>query len=162
MTGDVALRVREALAHCGEAGIRVVMVTGDYGLTARAIAEHLALPVERVVSGTELDRMSPDTLRAMLAAVRTKMGRCADRDPGTDVMTMRDLRGPRREISGWRVRSEIDNKHSVTYFMGVVRVGTAVAQVGFVPSGHAALAPGDFVRLLDRAAERLRWLPRPG
>jgi P-type Ca2+ transporter type 2C len=59
--------VREALAHCGEAGIRVVMVTGDYGLTARAIAEHVALPVERVVSGTELDRMSPDSLRAMLA-----------------------------------------------------------------------------------------------
>lgn len=100
--------------------------------------------------------------RAMLAGVRTKMGRCPDRDPGTDVTSIRDLRGPHREISGWRVRSELDNKHSVTYFMGVVRVGTAVAQVGFVPSGDAVLAPGDFVRLLDRTAERLRWLPRPG
>jgi len=59
--------VREALAQCQQAGIRVVMVTGDYGLTAQAIARSLGLPVEKVVSGAELDHLTPDTLRALLA-----------------------------------------------------------------------------------------------
>ncbi|MEE8334448.1 MAG: cation-transporting P-type ATPase [Alphaproteobacteria bacterium] len=37
------LDVRDALAQCRAAGIRVVMVTGDHGLTARAIARDVGL-----------------------------------------------------------------------------------------------------------------------
>jgi Ca2+-transporting ATPase len=37
------LDVRDALAQCRVAGIRVVMVTGDHGLTARAIARDVGL-----------------------------------------------------------------------------------------------------------------------
>ena len=59
--------VREAIARCREAGIRVLMVTGDYGLTARAIAERLDLPVEKVITGAEVERMAPDALCALLA-----------------------------------------------------------------------------------------------
>ena len=35
--------VRDALAECHRAGIKVAMVTGDHALTARAIAIHIGL-----------------------------------------------------------------------------------------------------------------------
>jgi calcium-translocating P-type ATPase len=59
--------VREAIARCLEAGIRVVMVTGDYGLTARAIARRLDMPVEKVVEGAEIEQMAPEVLCALLS-----------------------------------------------------------------------------------------------
>jgi calcium-translocating P-type ATPase len=59
--------VREAVALCRRAGIRVIMVTGDYGLTAQAIARQIDLPVEKVVTGDEIERLSPETLRRLLA-----------------------------------------------------------------------------------------------
>jgi len=56
--------VREAIATCERAGIRTVMITGDHGLTARAIAEDIGLLGDRgrVVTGPELDRMSDRAL----------------------------------------------------------------------------------------------------
>jgi len=58
--------VEEALALCRRAGIRVIMITGDYGLTAKAIAAQIGLPVEKVVSGEELERLPPAALRQLL------------------------------------------------------------------------------------------------
>jgi magnesium-transporting ATPase (P-type) len=58
--------VRDAIARCGEAGIRVVMVTGDHGLTAKAIAQQVGLRVEKVVTGAEVEHMAPEALRALL------------------------------------------------------------------------------------------------
>ena len=59
--------VPEAVALCRRAGIRVIMVTGDYGLTAAAIAERIGLPVDKVVAGEELDRLGPEALRRVVA-----------------------------------------------------------------------------------------------
>jgi calcium-translocating P-type ATPase len=58
--------VKDAVALCRRAGIRVVMVTGDYGLTAKAIAAQIGLPVDKVISGEEVDRLPPDALRQLL------------------------------------------------------------------------------------------------
>jgi calcium-translocating P-type ATPase len=58
--------VKDAVALCRRAGIRVVMVTGDYGLTAQAIGAQIGLPVDKVITGEELDRLPPDALRHLL------------------------------------------------------------------------------------------------
>jgi Ca2+-transporting ATPase len=48
--------VRDAVAECRSAGIRVVMITGDYLPTARAIAQQAGIAAERVIAGEELQR----------------------------------------------------------------------------------------------------------
>ncbi|HEX6419005.1 MAG TPA: HAD-IC family P-type ATPase, partial [Acidimicrobiales bacterium] len=57
--------VRQAVATCREAGIRVLMITGDHAITARAIAQRLGIGGDepRVVTGADLARMSADELR---------------------------------------------------------------------------------------------------
>jgi Ca2+-transporting ATPase len=57
--------VTPALVEGGDAGIRTVMITGDYPNTARAIAEAIGLlkPDHKVATGADLDNMDSDTLR---------------------------------------------------------------------------------------------------
>ena len=53
----------EAVQICGMAGIRVKMITGDHGTTARAIARQLRLVnSDDVLTGQELDEMSEAAL----------------------------------------------------------------------------------------------------
>lgn len=54
----------KAVQVCGQAGIRVKMITGDHGATARAIAGQLNLTnVDKVLTGQELEDMDEDELR---------------------------------------------------------------------------------------------------
>jgi len=57
--------VKDAIAQSKRAGIRVVMITGDHQLTAKAIAEDIGLIARdgRVITGVELDKMSDEELR---------------------------------------------------------------------------------------------------
>jgi Ca2+-transporting ATPase len=60
--------VAQSLKECRTAGIRVIMITGDYPGTARAIARRIGLgPVEVVITGPELDVMSDSELQERIA-----------------------------------------------------------------------------------------------
>jgi magnesium-transporting ATPase (P-type) len=53
--------VEAAIKTCREAGIRIVMITGDYGLTAESLARRVGMlrtPNPRIITGAELDEMS--------------------------------------------------------------------------------------------------------
>ncbi len=61
--------VTTAVDACRRAGVRIFMVTGDYGLTAEAIARRVGIIHEgaaSVVTGRDLDEMSDDALVATL------------------------------------------------------------------------------------------------
>jgi potassium/sodium efflux P-type ATPase len=61
--------VTAAVETCHRAGIGIVMITGDYGLTAESIARRIGIVrgEVRLVTGTELDAMSDDALNDALA-----------------------------------------------------------------------------------------------
>ena len=56
--------VPDAVRECREAGIRVVMITGDYAETARSIARQAGLDESAgIITGPELNAMEPAALR---------------------------------------------------------------------------------------------------
>jgi Ca2+-transporting ATPase len=66
---------RQAVRQCRQAGIRVIMVTGDHPDTARAIAREVGLISQGdtshvVVTGPELNKMSDTELNTVLQEVR--------------------------------------------------------------------------------------------
>jgi P-type Ca2+ transporter type 2C len=60
--------VADALRECGDAGIRVVMITGDHPVTAHAVAEGLGLPHDddRVATGDQLDQADDATVTGLV------------------------------------------------------------------------------------------------
>jgi len=61
--------VPQAIASCRAAGIRVIMVTGDSGYTAEAVARRIGLVQNRahVIGPADLDALDDDSLRGRLA-----------------------------------------------------------------------------------------------
>ncbi|HLO35133.1 MAG TPA: HAD-IC family P-type ATPase, partial [Candidatus Deferrimicrobium sp.] len=60
--------VAAAVATCHWAGIRVILITGDYGLTAESIARRIGIirGDARLLTGAELEAMSDEALAAAL------------------------------------------------------------------------------------------------
>ena len=60
--------VPDAVARCHTAGIRLIIVTGDHGLTARGIAARVGIGDRgiRIITGTELDLMPERDLDQLL------------------------------------------------------------------------------------------------
>ena len=62
--------VASAVQECYTAGIRVIMITGDYPLTAQNIAHQIGLrSAEKYITGTELDEMSDEDLKQRIKDV---------------------------------------------------------------------------------------------
>lgn len=66
----IRTEVPNSIAVCHKAGIRLMMITGDYGLTAKAVAQEINLYGQkdlRLISGEELTNMNTLELRENLA-----------------------------------------------------------------------------------------------
>eukprot|EP00727_Mastigamoeba_balamuthi_P007571 m51a1_g3434 putative cation transport atpase (940) ;mRNA; f:630260-633385 len=62
--------VPAAIRQAYDAGIKVVMITGDYPGTAKAIAEKIGLePRDKVITGPELEQMSDEELSSRIKGV---------------------------------------------------------------------------------------------
>lgn len=62
--------IAEAVRKCHQASIRIIMITGDYGLTAKSIARRIGIISSenpRIITGSELDQMDPEELRNALS-----------------------------------------------------------------------------------------------
>ena len=64
--------VAEAVARCHEAGIRIIVVTGDHALTAEAIAREVGIVTAhpRILTGAEIDRLGEEALEDLLGEAR--------------------------------------------------------------------------------------------
>jgi P-type Ca2+ transporter type 2C len=61
-TDPIRSNVVNAVAECRSAGIRVVMITGDYPETARAIARQAGIDATEVLAGDDIEAMSDQAL----------------------------------------------------------------------------------------------------
>lgn len=105
--------------------------------------------------------MMPERARAFVQTVRDRMASCPDRDAGSDVTTLTSISEGERDMALWRITSELSDDQTVTYLMGIARVGTAVGQVTFVPAREVVMQPGAFDALVRRAMARLTYQPAP-
>lgn len=66
LADPVRSNVAPAIAECYQAGIRVVMITGDYPSTAQNIAKQIGLSGGEVITGSELEQMSAEQLQSRI------------------------------------------------------------------------------------------------
>ena len=69
LTDPLREEIRPAVAECQSAGIRVLMVTGDYPATAEVIAQQAGLAPGETLTGDELGRLSDTALRQKMQSV---------------------------------------------------------------------------------------------
>ncbi|MBI3585218.1 MAG: HAD-IC family P-type ATPase [Nitrospinae bacterium] len=84
--------VRNAVHECQSAGIRVVMITGDYGITAKTIAGQVGIARKdtKVITGEELDRLSHRELKEILRKGEVIFARAAPKDKLRVVSALQD------------------------------------------------------------------------
>jgi DNA-directed RNA polymerase specialized sigma24 family protein len=100
-------------------------------------------------------RLPEPQAKTFVDGVRAKLTSCPGRELGTKVLRLTG--GP--TWTAWRVRTQVTKQQTLTFYMGIVRAGGSVAQVGFVPDGDHTMSNADFVALLHRAGERLGAMP---
>ncbi len=64
--------VKIAIEECAKAQIKVIMITGDHALTAKAVAQQIGLFKEgdTILNGEEIDKITDDELAARIETVR--------------------------------------------------------------------------------------------
>lgn len=58
--------IKEAMASCHSAGIKVVMITGDHPATARQVANQVGLNTRRVITGSEMEALDDTALASLI------------------------------------------------------------------------------------------------
>ena len=58
--------VPEAIESCKQAGVKVIMITGDHAATARRVAESAGIEVTGVLTGKELAKIAPEGVAATI------------------------------------------------------------------------------------------------
>lgn len=75
-TDPLRADVPDAIEACRKAGIRVIMITGDYPKTARVIADQAGIPSGQIVSGDQISKLTEtelrDTIRSANVFARTR------------------------------------------------------------------------------------------
>ena len=69
LTDPLRPEIPQAMAECQSAGIRVIMITGDYPATAQVIATQAGLPPGQTLIGDALDQLNDEALQALLPQV---------------------------------------------------------------------------------------------
>lgn len=58
--------VRPAIASCRQAGVKVIMITGDHAATARRVAENAGIAVTGIITGEEMSKIPAEKLASAI------------------------------------------------------------------------------------------------
>jgi len=120
--------VPEAIKKCCEAGIKVIMITGDASRTAVAIAKQIGLVkgIPAVIEGYEMDTKSDSSLREVLSSEEIIFARMSPRHKMRIVSVLQD-EGERVAVTGDGVNdAPALKKADIGISMGIM--GTDVAR----------------------------------
>lgn len=156
-TEPVAATKNLASTRCDAADFHGKGITGDL---TRSFVIPAAKDLPAQFGLTETIGSFGTTRRAssFVDGVRNRVDDCSRRDLGTKVARLETSARGSRDLTVWRLTVEISKRSSIVYLMAIVREGSSVAQLGFVPSGSATVSEREFVALAHRAAERLTRL----
>ena len=152
-------RTNPAATGCDRADFTQKSVS--HAMTRTFVIPRAGLPEAFGLTET-VGTLSEQQAETFVQTVRDRMASCEERDPGAEVEQLETFREGDTELAVWRVTSELSDEQTVTYLMGIARVGTAVGQVGFVPAPGVTMEQGEFIALVRRAGDRLGYLPEPG
>jgi len=120
--------VPNAIKKCREAGIKIIMITGDASRTATAIAKQIGLvkDVPAIIEGHEIDMKSDDSLREALRSEEIIFARMSPRHKMRIVTVLQD-EGERVAVTGDGVNdAPALKKADIGISMGIM--GTDVAR----------------------------------
>jgi Ca2+-transporting ATPase len=138
-----------ALAVCRDAGIRVVMITGDYPGTAKAIGTAVGLRAEGLLTGTELAGLAEADLSARLRGVEI----CARVLPDQKLRLVRALQAQREVVA--MTGDGVNDAPALK----AAQIGVAMGERGTDVAREAAaivLTRDDFTDLVAAVAEGRR------
>ncbi|MCW3047790.1 MAG: family hydrolase [Solirubrobacterales bacterium] len=144
---------RAAVARCREAGVRVLMLTGDHPATARAVARQVGLPSddEHILTGAELAALDDDELPRRLEQA-TVIARSTPLDKLRIIEALR--------LGGHVVAMTGDGVNDAPA-LRLADVGVAMGRHGTEVARHAAdlvLTDDDFATLAEALVEgRVFW-----
>lgn len=148
LTDPLRPDIPDAVAQCRSAGIRVLMITGDYPATARVIATQAGLLDdaidEEVLTGSELETLDDEALRARLRQVHI----CARITPAQKLRLVQAL-----QASGEVVAMTGDGVNDAPA-LHAAHVGIAMGQRGTDVAREAA----DLVLVDDRFGAIVRGI----
>jgi hypothetical protein len=98
---------------------------------------------------------SDNAADAFIATVNRSVRKCADRQPNLTVRRADKIRAGRAIGRVWQIESAASETKSLVYRVCLVRVGDTVAEVTFTPSGAHDVDHAQYVRLAERAGQRL-------
>ncbi|WP_242121669.1 cation-translocating P-type ATPase [Aestuariivivens sediminicola] len=62
--------VPQAIKECNDAGVKVIMITGDFPTTAKSIAKQIGLPNDHnLITGSDLDKLSDNELQKRISHI---------------------------------------------------------------------------------------------
>ncbi len=126
-------------------------------LTRTFLMPQADVPVRFGVAETTGDLRTVAKARAFVRTVEGRMDRCADKDPTTEVRAIPAGPAPAgSSVRAWAMRTEVTAEATVGFRVGLVRTGSRVAQVTFIPTEKAGWTDDQLRAVLRRCAERLR------
>jgi DNA-directed RNA polymerase specialized sigma24 family protein len=108
-----------------------------------------------------LGSLPEEKAKAFVTDVRGKLAKCSQKQMGTQVERVRHYDAKRQDISVWHVTTEVTDDQTLSFWMGIVRDRTSIAQVGFVPDPKVGMTSDAFNALVERALARLDAMTTP-
>lgn len=61
--------VPQAIKECHDAGVKVIMITGDFPTTAKSVAKQAGMQVDRLITGNDLNLLNDEELKKIISTV---------------------------------------------------------------------------------------------